>query len=476
MKFNKRHRQSERGVALMIAMIAVLLITAVGVGMMFMSNLESNISANFRDQQVAFFASRAAVEEVRDRLRASALNSLSASLPSALPGTTNGVLYVLNPAGGETVAPWTSTNAYADTEICSEVTCVNGVPPGSPWYATTTSSSSYASTPILPWKWVRIAVKTNKTSPGRSVDGTATANRVCWSSTTEVVTALATCGGNTPVYVVTALAITPSGTRRMVQAELTPSSPMPTMPAALVMDGTCAAADATVCFGTPHSANYGIHGQDQSNAANLKPAIGVLGTGSQTIVDNALFRPANYDGATGSPAVLGSPAVGVLQPSDLGSLGTVPGVQDLSNALQSAAGCNASPSPSGCGGVPVNMSPVTAPPITFITGDWSDCNGTGILVVTGTLTCSGNTSYNGLIFVIGQGHITGNGGGNGSYTGGILLAKTKDSAGNPLATLGEPIFDWNGGGGNGLTYDGSWNAKLAGLYGYKVIAFHELMN
>src|ERR1700736_6180461 len=72
-----------------------------------------------------------------------------------------------------------------------------------------------------------------------------------------------------PIYVVTALAITPSGTRRMVQAELSPTNPIANMPAALVMDGTCAATDASICFGTPHSVNYGIHGQDQSNAANL---------------------------------------------------------------------------------------------------------------------------------------------------------------------------------------------------------------
>ncbi|HEV7674002.1 MAG TPA: PilX N-terminal domain-containing pilus assembly protein [Candidatus Angelobacter sp.] len=476
MKTNKKYRRSERGIALMIAIISVLLVTAVGVGMIFMSNLESNISANFRDEQVAFFASRAGIEEIRDRLRASAVNSLSASLPSALPGASNGVLYVLNPTGTETVAPWTSTNAYADTEICSEVTCVNGVPAGTPWYTTTTSSSSYAATPTLTWKWARITVKTNKTSAGRSVDGTTTANRVCWASTSEVVTALGNCGSNTPVYVVTALAITPSGTRRMVQAELSPTNPIANMPAALVMDGTCAATDTSICFGTPHSANYGISGQDMSNATNLKPAIGVLNSTSQTIIDNALFRPANYTGATGTPPVLGSPAVSVLQPSDLGTLNTVQGVQDLSDALQSASGCNSSPIPSGCVNTTVNMSPSTNPPITFINGDWSNCNGTGILVVTGTLTCSGNTSYNGLIFVIGQGHLVGNGGGNGAYTGAIFIAKTKDTAGHQLSTLGEPIYDWNGGGGNGLTFDGSWTAKLAGLYGYKVIAFHELMN
>lgn len=476
MHTSNKHRKSERGIALLVAMIAVLLITAVGVGMIFMSNLESNISANFRDEQVAFFASRAGIEEVRDRLRPSASNSISGIIPSALPGTSNGVLYVLNPLGAETVAPWTSTNAYADTEICSEVTCVSGVPVGSPWYTATTASATYAASPVLNWKWVRVTVKTNKTSPNRSVDGTATANRVCWNSTNEVVTALATCGINPQVYVVTTLAITPSGSRRMVQAEVTATSAMPTMPAALVLDGTCSPSDATPCFGTPHAANYGIHGLDESNAANLKPAIGVIDTSSQTIGKNALFRPGNFDGATGSPAVMGSPSVQVLQPSDIGTLNTVAGVQSLSDALQAAAGCNASPSPAGCGGVAVNMSPATNPPITFINGDWSSCSGTGILVVTGTLTCSGNTSHNGLIFVIGQGHITGNGGGNGAYTGAIFLAKTKDSAGNPLAALGEPIYEWNGGGGNGITYDGTWYPKLAGLFGYKVLAFHENIN
>ena len=476
MKANKKYRQSERGIALMIAIMAVLLVTAVGVGMIFMSNLETNISANFRDEQVAFFASRAGIEEVRDRLRASAINSLSANLPSALPGTTNGVLYVLNPTGSETVAPWTATNAYADTEICSEVTCVSGVPAGTPWYTSTTASSSYAATPTLTWKWARITVKTNKTSAGRSVDGTATANRVCWASTSEVVTALANCGSNVPVYVVTTLAVTPSGTRRMVQAELTPTNPIANMPAALVMDGPCAASDASVCFGTPHSVNYGIHGQDESNPTNLKPAIGVLDPASQTIVDNSLFRPANFNGATGNPPVLGPSSVQVLQPSDLGTLDSVQGVQDLSDTLQQASGCNSYPVPAACSNTTVNMSPTSNPPITFINGDWSNCNGTGILVVTGTLTCSGLSSYNGLIFVIGQGHLVGNGGGSGSYTGAIFLAKTKDSAGHQLATLGEPIYDWNGGGGNGLTFDGTWTAKLAGLYAYKVIAFHEMMN
>src|SRR5258708_36362463 len=95
----KRRKTSERGVALVLALLVLLLISAVLMGMIMMSNTETNVSSNFRDEQTAFFASKAGVEEVRDRLRSTATNSLSGSLPTtALPGAANGVFYITNPA------------------------------------------------------------------------------------------------------------------------------------------------------------------------------------------------------------------------------------------------------------------------------------------------------------------------------------------------------------------------------------------
>src|SRR3977135_3991427 len=102
----RRPRASEQGIALIVALLMLLLISAALMGMIMLSNTETNVSANFRDEQTAFFASKAGIEEVRDRMRSSATNSLSSSLPSTLPGTTNGVLYIANPASGETVTPW----------------------------------------------------------------------------------------------------------------------------------------------------------------------------------------------------------------------------------------------------------------------------------------------------------------------------------------------------------------------------------
>src|SRR5260370_8891929 len=106
--YRKNTGGTERGVALVIALLVLLLITAVGMGMIMMSNTETNISANFRDEQTAYFAAKAGIEEVRDRLRAGSANSLllPTTLGSTLPGAPSRIVYVLTPLVGKTVAPY----------------------------------------------------------------------------------------------------------------------------------------------------------------------------------------------------------------------------------------------------------------------------------------------------------------------------------------------------------------------------------
>ena len=130
-----KSKASERGVALIVALLTLLLISAVLMGMIVASNSETSISTNFRDEQVAFFAARAAIEEIRDRMRPGATNTLSTTAyftaaTTPLPGAVNGVLYVTNPTGGETVTPWLTTGTnYPDDEICLEVTAWAAYPP-----------------------------------------------------------------------------------------------------------------------------------------------------------------------------------------------------------------------------------------------------------------------------------------------------------------------------------------------------------
>ena len=78
----RKHKSSEQGIALVLALMVLLLLSAVLMGMIMMSNTETNVSSNFRDEQTAFFASKAGVEEVRDRMRSAATNSLSTFLPT----------------------------------------------------------------------------------------------------------------------------------------------------------------------------------------------------------------------------------------------------------------------------------------------------------------------------------------------------------------------------------------------------------
>jgi len=99
----RKDRNQERGMALLIALLALLLVSAIGMGMMYMSSTETSINANYRDTQQAFFAMRAGLEEGRDRMRKNAVSPLT--LPTVVPNSTTAgsILYITNPAASETV-------------------------------------------------------------------------------------------------------------------------------------------------------------------------------------------------------------------------------------------------------------------------------------------------------------------------------------------------------------------------------------
>jgi Tfp pilus assembly protein PilX len=479
-------KNSQRGVALIVALLMLLLITAALMGMIMMSNTETSVSANFRDEQTAFFASKAGVEEVRDRLRAGATNSLSASIPTtALPGTANGVLYVTNPASGEAVTPWLplGTN-YPDDEICKEVTCTSGAPTGT-WYTSASASTSYAASPILPWKWVRVMAKANKSNTGTtrvtSVDGTTNGNRVCFTGTNEIATTAASCSaaGNAymPVYELTALAVTASGSRRMTQYEVSRTS-LPPIPAAILFDGP------TPDFGTnPHSAAFGVTGNDTATGPNggagcpaptNEPGLGGFNAASAASLGTQVNRPGSYSGTPSGIADVSS---------QLGPLATVDGLTNLVNTVTTMAGSNvygASPLPNPSG---VNLGTNAAPVINVVQGDYSlGGSGSGILLVTGTLTMSGTPSFNGLILVIGKGNVVKNGGGNGTLDGSLVIANmyTDTSYTTPIALgsnnpPGIPTMAWNGGGNATIQYDSCWINSLGQSLPYRLVAQRALI-
>src|SRR5579864_6906802 len=489
----RTNRHSERGVALIMVLFVLVLLAAIGMALMFMANTETSINANFRSGQQAYYASKAGLEEGRERLRFGVNNAITP--PTVMPSTltTAGVIYITNPAPGETVTPWNNnTPAYRDDELCHENYAGLGLPNTPPDVpCTTTPAGTYytqvasddpnaGTTAVMPYKWVRITLKQVGSTFPYCVDGTNNCNVSATSGTTVCATTpststfayelplpagFATCdlANMKPVYVITALAVTPTGSRRMTQYEVA-SVYVPPLPGSIVFDGS------QPNFNPPNSNSFVVNGNDNCGQTAAKPALGGFdnAAANQLTADANATRPLLYTGAGGTPSV------GNVNNS-LGALTTVGGLEALVANLTMVADQVYPANPSS-----VNLGTPTAPLVTVVQGDYNMGNqsGAGILLVEGTLTITGNPNWDGEILVIGTGNIQKSGGGNGVVNGGILVANLYDNQGNllpPASAPGAPTISWSGGGTGTINYDSCWISKMQNRPVYRVMASHEEM-
>jgi Tfp pilus assembly protein PilX len=473
-------RSHEEGVALVAAILTLLLISAITAGIIILSNTETNTSTNFKDEQRAYFSAKAGIEEARDRLRTAATNTITASLPTVLPGGANSVTYILNPLNSETVAPWTSSNPYADDEICKEtsaMSCSGGYPSGSGWYRTVTASSTYALSPVLDWKWARIQLKqSNAFGTNYAVNGnTSNAYYTCLKDGSPYELAFsAPCvtPAYLPVYVITSLAVTQGGTRRMVQVEVAQDTIQFVAPAALTMDG------ATPSFSGGNSANFGVSGVDPGGVCGAAgasvPAVGVTTNADVATVSSNADIPkktdGNYTGSGGSTPDVENVSSGLAT-----DLTTPTNLQDLASTLKG----DVTQPVIASGGSISNPGTLANPQIIYVNGDLTMSGNTvgyGILVVTGTLTLKGTVQWNGLVLVVGTGDFQMDG--TNSINGSVLVANTTNSLGALLSVNGAPTYGVNGGGGSkgGINYSSSCLANATQLTTYHVISMRELLN
>lgn len=366
---------AENGVALLFALFALLLLMAIAGTLTFVGTIETSVNSNYRQEQIAYFAAKAGLEEARARMMQSDPNSINnpTPLPTTAPTTgNNSVIYITNPAGSaDVVQPWTTTNQYADDELCHDgyagaspslftpgqvvapgVRCTsNGKPNGTPvlptgtgtgWYTSTTSQlPKYGTSSAIAYKWVRISPKLNSSASYLTVSGgTATINNysvnggstaatlVCWDGTEEVPLNAAdtscsqmlnTAGSPmTAVYLVASLGVSPMGARKMIQAEVALE---PTPPFIYGLYSTSTACPAITFTGNnPSTDSYTTAGgktysQTQSNTG------GDIGTAGGVSVGNG-----NVGGIVGVlPYSAGPPAVGCSTPVSVGSQGSMVG-------------------------------------------------------------------------------------------------------------------------------------------------------
>jgi hypothetical protein len=179
-------------------MFALLFLSVVALGMMYATNTETAINTNYKEAQIAAYSANAAIQEMRDRIQPATLNILPpAILPTlAAPG---GVIYLINPRGGEAVEPWNLANRYADIELCQEgllgltgtvgVPCTT-LPNAGGWYTvyddSQTSAGVWQQARPLDWKWVRLTLKKNNNTAAPSNGDPNAVNQICWDGERQI--------------------------------------------------------------------------------------------------------------------------------------------------------------------------------------------------------------------------------------------------------------------------------------------------
>jgi hypothetical protein len=508
-----RRTRSESGIALLIAIFVLLLISAVAISLVVSSGTESSLAGNYRTTLSASFAATAGIEEARGRLVPTNPNPIALPVvgaPAYLP--TNQVVYITNPAVGEPGGAGLMA-LYPDTEFDKEFnagalgaatkTYVNSI-----WTAAGNNGPSY--------KWVRINAAT-KQSLKANVDNTglaaANASTPLYYDSGLIPASIVVppAVGNVPgpvlpptekqIYEVTALAALPNGSQKLLQYVVTPVNFGLNFQGALTLGGQVGN------FIGANSNPYHVNGTDGSGSAPAVPGCAIpnppavnaaiavspgLDTGNasgltnQAYVTNSLPRPDHYIGTGGTPSVTSVVNTGSLtSPNSLDQL-----VQTLKANADVVMGPNPPVGPtynnsgttynfgqSGPGYAwPSDMS-ASNPKVIFADGsfDLGPNTGYGLLVVTGNFRYQGNSGWNGIILVIGDGTTTflGNGGGSGEFDGAIFAATTRDASGMQLPNYGSVNFDISGGGGNGIYYNSCWINRVQQPPSYQILSFQE---
>ena len=212
-------------------------------------------------------------------------------------------------------------------------------------------------------------------------------------------------------------------------------------------------------FAAGSSSQYTYTGFDNAGGQNL-PAFGVTST-----TDYLSVTPQIVVGQeTGSPSALQQVSLSTL-PS---WLQTADGARTLVNQLRTVA--QSTNSYYTTASPPSTFGTQSQPHFTFVDGDaaLSPAGGAGLLVVTGTLNLDGSSAFDGLILVLGTGHIVRSGGGNGVTLGSMVVASFGNS-GNFTA----PTFQSNGSGTSDIKYDSDWVRRALASPGLRVMAIGE---
>jgi hypothetical protein len=506
-------RRKQAGSALLIAIFALLLISVVGLALLVSTGTDTALALNYRNSTGGYYASVAGLEEARGRLlqkNADYINKTGA-YPTLFTGQgtpsfgLTDVLYVVNPAAGETVDPTDPASPYADKEYQSEMGwSLSGANVNTP----VISVSAMAGFPGPSFKWVRINPVTEQ-ALGMNVNGAP--------PPLDSFTPLYSSGnglnlnntGNEALEI-TAFVMMPDNTKRLLQyvvaantiSSQLPSNPFPPptpppipnldFPAALTFAGN------NVAFQGAGTATFFVNGRDQGNCSPPNYMVASIGftnsfDASKANITAGALPIDNYPGYPPGPG--GPPPPPSQAPVS---------IQDVSTSMptnwQTPAGLDAVVqnitanadvviNSDATGNDILSKAPTMSPlnPTTIVVNGNLDLSawhntGYGLLLVTGNLYYDPDASWKGIVLVIGQGNFVSTRSGTGEIDGAVFIAKTRDSSGALLPALGAASFSQTGGGtsGYGIHYNSCWIHGVGNVSGaqgplnYKVLSFREI--
>lgn len=513
-----RRSKKERGIALLIALFALMLLAAVAFEMMYVADTETLVNRNFRDSQRSYDAAWAGLQEARERLMPSNTAPHLIVGPAVLPGGAGSILYVRNPRNGETIDPTAAANRYFDNEICHEnfaglgplanpgigIPCAAGPPSGAVTYIASDAPFTNG-TGALDYKWVRITQKANNTvqpvagSTFGLVSGSlATSNTIpiCWDGTNQIPkpAGYVTCDDNPPptgapylktLYVVTSLAMTPTGARRMAQMEVALDPPFITNAAVDSQDHVNL------------NGQLSVNGYDNCNCTctTVKKVTTCTNAPGKTCDNSkwAIYSSNTVDNPGASESIIAGPNPPIAQsqpwPYDINSM--IDRYKNQGGTVNATQPCGAGVTPCGytcpggaCGtqpsqnfGIPptfpptppdnpvgpVNMTPYPGQ-VTYVPGNLqitAGSTGNGILIVDGNLDIHGGLQFYGLILVRGVVSFTGGGANPTNIYGAVLAGQSS-------------VVDTTLGGSAVIDFDSCALTRNTGNRPPNAIAFREL--
>lgn len=496
-------RQAEAGIALLISIFILLLISVVAIALIVSSGTESALAGNYRSSTSVYYDALAGLEEARGRLPGVGPSAFRTTDPTTflpLAGTClsmGNTYYLINPVSGEVITPWDSASTYPDNQFFKEFSVSGFTAPTNPsptapsiWNRAALNPGNY---PGPLYKWVRInAVSEQSLNVDADADTHADATTPLYYDGTHFRNT-GVCSEQ--VIELTAYALLPNGSQKLLQYIVAPAPIiLPPFLAALTLSGS--PGNSPVFHAPLNNAFYAVKGDDYNcswNPSGLpsQDAIGLFGDYSGSSYSSDLTAivsgiPTNASGTNTRPNYTGQVAAPDVQyltafPANLQSPSQIDAVAQ--NIIQNAVSVTV---PAGSAATQqaflnsLAMSPSNLMTV-IVKGDldltsWTG-TGYGLLLVTGTLIYDPAATWNGIVLVIGQGKITNID--HGEYqqlNGAVFVAKTRDTSGTLLTgRIGgasvsfDPPMQ-----GNGIRYSSCWIPRAQPFSGYKILSYHEI--